>query len=562
VVNPRASVIVDRDVAVPMRDGVVLRADVWRPASEGRYPVLLLRTPYDKSATEVTNVHSGLDALRAVDEGFVVVIQDTRGRFQSEGIFDPYRCEPLDGADTVSWAAGLPFANGNVGMYGGSYFGGTQLLAAMEAPPALKAIAPAITAADYFEGWTYQSGVLQLGFVLYWTLFALSPNEILRQPPRERGRYQLIFDDLMADPWATLARLPLDDLDGLEEILPWYREWLAHGERDEFWLAVAPNEHYGRMTVPALHVGGWYDIFVAGTIENFIRLSEEAATPEARAGQRLLVGPWSHANYRDTVGGLQFGPASSWAALDSTGMQLAFFGEHLRGDAPAELARVRVFLMGANAWIESDSWPLPDVHDQRWNLRGGGVLSAEPAGDEAPDTFTYDPASPVPTQGGATFIPGFEVGFRTGAHDQREVEDRDDVLVYTSAPLVENIDVVGHVVAGLCVSSSAPSTDFTAKLVDVHPDGRAYVICDGIATFADIGGPQMLNVSLGPTANRFRSGHRIRLEVSSSNFPRFARNPNTGASRVSATDTDLRTARQAVYHDASRSSFLQVPVRR
>jgi putative CocE/NonD family hydrolase len=560
--NPRASATVDRDLPVPMRDGVVLHADVWRPAAEGRYPVLLLRTPYDKSATEVTNVHSGLDALRAVDAGFVVVIQDTRGRFRSEGAFDPYRCERLDGADTVAWAAGLPYANGNVGMYGGSYFGGTQLLAAMERPPALKAIAPAITAADYYEGWTYQSDVLQLGFVLYWTLFALAPNEILRQPPGERERYQRIFDELMADPWATLARLPLDDLNGLEEILPWYGEWLAHDARDEFWRAVAPNEHYDRMAVPALHVGGWYDIFVAGTIENFARLSDEAATPEARAGQRLLIGPWAHANYRDTIGGLQFGPMSSWAALDSTAMQLAFFGEHLRGDASAELPRVRIFLMGANTWVESDSWPLPDVHAERWHLRSDGALTRDVPGDEVPDTFTYDPAKPVPTHGGATLIPGFEVGFRTGPHDQREIEARDDVLVYTSPQLEQHLDLVGHVVAELCVSSSAPSTDFTAKLVDVHPDGRAYLICDGIATFTDTGDPQLLQVSLGPTANRFRAGHRIRLEVSSSNFPRFARNPNTGGSRVSATDTALRPAHQVVYHDASRSSFLQVPVRR
>jgi uncharacterized protein len=560
----RTTALVHRDVPATMRDGTVLRADVWRPEEDGRYPVLLQRTPYDKSVTEVTSVHSGLDPLRAVDEGFVVVIQDTRGRFRSEGTFDPYRCERTDGADTVAWAASLPFANGSVGMYGGSYFGATQLLAAMERPPALKAIAPAITAADYYEGWTYESGVLQLGFIRYWTLFALAPGEIVRQPPGERERYQAILDSLLADPWATLATLPLDELGGLEEILPWYREWLARGTRDEWWRSIAPNEHYDRMDVAGLHIGGWYDIFAAGTVENFARLRREAATPHAREAQRLVVGPWAHANYGDTIGALQFGPFSAWAALDSTAMQLAFFGGHLRGDPAADTARVRIFLMGANEWLEANDWPVAGVETERWQLHGGGELSQEPcAADEPADEFVYDPADPVPTSGGATLIPGFGVGFRTGAHDQRELEKREDVLVYTSTPLESSVDVIGGVEATLHVSSSAPSTDFTAKLVDVHLDGRAYLICDGIATMtAPAGEVQEVRIALGPTANRFRPGHRLRLEVSSSNFPRFARNPNTGASRVTATESGLRPARQVVFHDASRPSSLHLPVRR
>jgi putative CocE/NonD family hydrolase len=218
--------------------------------------------------------------------------------------------------------------------------------------------------------------------------------------------------------------------------------------------------------------------------------------------------------------------------------------------------------MGANEWVLADEWPLPGTEQQRWHLRGGGALAPEPGADEPEDVFTYDPRDPVPTSGGRTLLPGTEVGFRTGAHDQREIEARDDVLVYTSAPLETSLDVIGHVEASLHVSTSAPATDFTAKLVDVHPDGRAYLICDGIATLTSAGEPQALTISLGPTANRFRAGHRVRLEVSSSNFPRFARNPNTGESRVSATETSLRTARQVVYHDAARPSYLHVPVRR
>ena len=560
----RFSALIERDVPVPMRDGIVLRADVWRPAEDGRYPILLQRLPYDKSATEVTSVHSGLDPLRATEEGFVVVIQDTRGRFASEGAFDPFRCEAADGVDTIAWAAALPYGNGSVGMFGGSYFGATQLLAACEAPPALKAIAPAITASDYYEGWTYHGGVLQLGFVLWWTLFALAPNEILRAPAAEQERLQAIWERLMEDPWQTLARLPLHDLDGLEQLLPWYLDWLEHECRDEWWEEVAPNERYDTIGVPALHIGGWHDIFVAGTVENFVRLRQEAATAEARAGQQLVVGAWSHANYSDTVGSVYSGHRAPWGALDSTAMQLTFFGQHLRGDPAPQTPRVRVFLMGANQWLEEDDWPLAGIREERWHLHDGGLLDrADPRPDEPPDEFVYDPADPVPTLGGATLLPGFERGYRTGPHDQRDVETRPDVLVYTSAPLDSHLDVIGPVKATLHVSSTAPATDFTAKLVDVQPDGRALLVCDGITTVALPDDREAtVIVALGPTANRFQRGHRLRLELSSSNFPRFARNPNSGVPRARATAADLRPARQTVFHDAARPSHLLVPVRR
>ena len=557
-----------------MRDGTVLRADVWRPLSTGRRPVLLQRSPYGKTPGQISIVNAGIDPLRAAEGGYVVVIQDTRGRFASEGTFDPFRCERDDGEDTLAWLAGQPFSDGTAGMYGGSYFGATQLLAASARPPGLRAIVPAITGSEYYEGWTYQGGAFQLGFVLFWTLASLAPDAVLRAPEAERPRLQELLDGLLADPWAAYRRLPLDDLGGLEQVLPYYREWLAHPARDAWWRETAPNERYGAIEVPALHVGGWYDIFVAGTVENFARLREEAGTEPARRGQRLVVGPWAHVVYGDTVGQQQFGAHAAWAGADPTPWQLAWFDAHVRGLPAPDAAPVELFLMGANRWLEDDEWPPRGVAAEAWHLRGGGALDpAPPEADEQRDELTYDPHDPVPTCGGATLMPGFTVGYRTGAHDQREVERREDVLTYTSEPLASHLDVIGPVTAVLHVATSAPDTDFTAKLVDVHPDGRAWLICDGIralrhrdglerAVPATPGEPYELTVELGPTANRFLAGHRVRLEVSSSNFPRFARNPNNGVLPTEARETDLTPARQAVFHDAARPSRLVLPVRR
>ena len=581
--GPRAPsqlrVLVERHVPVPMRDGTVLTADVWRPDDDRRHPTLLQRSPYSKSPGRISIVDAGLDPLRAVEAGYAVVLQDVRGRFASAGMFDPFRQEGADGVDTIAWASAQPWSDGAVGMYGGSYFGATQLLAAVEAPRPLRAITPAVTASEYYEGWTYQGGAFQLGFVLFWALSALAPAEILRRPAEERPGFEALLAEALADPWATYQRLPLADLGGIEELIPYYGEWLAHDRRDDYWTQTAPNERYGAVAAPALHLGGWYDIFAAGTIENFARLQAEAATEEARHGQRLFMGPWSHASYGDVIGGVEFGPAASWDAFDTTAWHLAWFDEQLRGVA-GDSAPVRLFLMGANTWLEEPSWPPPGVALEHWHLRsrgtaaaGEGVLSRAAPADEEPDTFVYDPADPVPTHGGATILPGFLVGMRTGPLDQRAIEERPDVLVYTSEPLPADVDVIGNVEAVLHVSTSGADTDFTAKLVDVAADGSARIVCDGIRALRHRdslertstvrpGEVYGLPVSLGPTATRFRRGHRIRLEVSSSNFPRFARNPNNGVAPTEATRADLTPARQVVHHDAARPSRLVLPVRR
>jgi uncharacterized protein len=579
VIDARTTARLYRDVAVPMRDGTVLRADVWAPDRGGRrVPVLLERLPYDKSISLLTTVEAGLEPARALDAGYAVVVQDTRGRFASEGSFDPYVHEALDGVDTIAWCAGLPFSDGRVGMVGASYFGATQLLAAAAAPPALRAIAPTVTGSDFYEGWTYYGGSFQLGFALCWTLLTLAPNVISRVPDsRRRSEYASLLADAVDDIDATYRRLPLTDLGGLEEVLPFYLDWLRHDTRDLYWQSRSALEGYTSIRTPALHIGGWYDLFVSGTIENYRTLRRCAATDEARLGQRLVVGPWAHGNFGDTIGDLQFGSGAAKAALDTTELQLAFFDQHLRG-YPVDDVDVRVFLMGADTWLHESDWPPVSCRRETWFLHSGGranssqgdgILSlARCAADESPDDYVYDPAEPVPTVGGATFLPGAAVSFNAGPRDQSAVERRDDVLVYTSAPLVQDMDVVGSVRVTLHVQSSAPDTDFTAKLVDVHPDGRAYLVCDGIVSlrYARSGGARggdvdAIHVDLGPTAMRFKRRHRIRLEVSSSNFPRFARNPNSGGRAGEASAADFRTARQRLFHDAGRPSSLDLIVR-
>ncbi|WP_320669011.1 CocE/NonD family hydrolase [Patulibacter defluvii] len=573
----RFGVQVERDVAVPMRDGTVLRADVWRPAGDGRHPTLLQRLPYDKASSFVTVHLCGLEPLRAVEAGFAVVVQDVRGCFASDGDFVPFVHEARDGADTIAWIAAQPFSDGRVAMYGASYVGATQMLAATQAPPALRAIAPNVTGAEYYEGWAYRGGVPQLGFTAWWALgFAADALARRRAAGADVGEQEAELARLLADPTALYERLPLDDQPLLRELAPAFLDWLAHPEHDDYWRATAVSERYGAIAVPALHVGGWSDIFVDGTLRNYVGLRDGAATEEARAGQRLLVGPWSHGNGHEAVGNLDFGPEASQLAIDMTAIQLDFFARVLAG-RPFETPPVRIFVMGANRWRDEDQWPIARARPLRLHLSsdghangadGDGVLApAPPAADAPPDVFLYDPRDPVPTVGGATLLPDAFVGRRAGPRDQREVERRGDVLVYTGEPLAHDLEVTGTVRVTLTVASSAPDSDWTATLVDVHPDGRAIGVSDGIvrtryrhsrerADPVAAGTAVALTIELGATSMLFRAGHRLRLQVSSSNFPRFARHPN-GDDPLAA---ELRPALQTVFHDGARPSYVELPV--
>lgn len=567
---------VERHVAVPMRDGVTLRADVWRPADPGRYPVLLQRLPYNKSDSLVTSVFAGLEPLRAVEHGYIVVIQDTRGRFTSDGIFDPITTEADDGEDTIAWARELPSANGQVAMFGISYVGATQLLAATRNPDGLDAIAPHLTGSDYYEGWTYQGGALQLGFALYWALASLGMPELLRRESSGTidARLRQNLQDLLDDPDSAYAVLPLTAVEPLGTLVPSYGDWLAHPTRDSFWQSRAINDVHSQIATPGLHIGGWYDIFLSGTLDNFVGLQAGAATQHARDNQRLVIGPWSHGVLFETVGELNFGPAAAEAALDMTALQLDWFDAFLTGNPGASWqgARVQLFVMGENRWRDEEQWPLARARPVRFFLHADGTLSAEPpTADAATREYSYDPADPVPTVGGSTYLPGLFIGQRSGPKDQRQLSHRLDVLRYLTDPLDQDIEVTGPLKMTLHAATSCVDTDWTAKLIDVYPDGRELILTDGILrgryraglnspVLLEPGTPYAFEIDLVATSNLFLAGHRIRIDISSSNFPRFDRNPNHGGVIAEATSADFMTAHQTVFHDAERPSFIDLPV--
>lgn len=583
--HPTAAVTetrVERGVPVPMRDGTVLRADVWRPATGGPWPVLLQRLPYDKSSSFMAQHIVGLEPLEAVAAGFAVVIQDTRGRYSSEGVFDPYVNETEDGLDTLAWIRRQPFCDGHIGMYGASYIGATQLLAARAAPEGLVAIAPQLTAAEYHDVWSYSGGALQLGFLLLWLAESLAPPDLLRRrpgPELDRARQTLL--EILRDPAAAFARLPLDR-DELAELAPYHRQWLRHPTRDVFWRLIDPSAAYGRMDLAGLHIGGWHDIFLEGSLRNYTGLRTQAPSRRARESQHLIVGPWAHGNLSDHQGDLWYGYGAASAALDLTRVHLEFFRAAAEG-RPADLPRVKIFVMGADVWRDEEEWPPARTERIEYFLHssgaahltsGDGRLDRRPPGpDEPADRYVSDPADPVPTAGGATFLPGVLLGRNSGPKEQSAVEARPDVLVYTSEPLAEDLEVTGEVRIELHAASDATDCDWTARLVDVHPDGRAYGVVDGIlrsryreGTDREVpltpGEPTLFAFPLGSTSQLFRRGHRIRLQVASSNFPRFDRNPQRLVPTHTAGPQDLRPARQQVFHDARRPSRLILPVLR
>lgn len=576
-------IAIETDVETEARDGTLLRADVWRPADAGGpLPALLQRTPYDKAQAVRDPL---IDLPRLVRAGYAVVVQDVRGRFASDGAFEPFRHEAADGADAVAWAAAQPWCDGSVGMFGASYVGAAQWLAASAAPPALRAIAPLLTAADVHGAWAYRGGAFELGFALLWNAAHLAGEE--------GGAAVDDFD-------AVARRRPLRALADGRALGRFHGDWLDHPARDPWWDELAP---VATPVVPALLVGGWHDLFLHGTLADHARL--HAAGVEAR----LVVGPWSHEVYGGAFPERDYGAQAAADAVDLTALHLRWFDRHLRGaSGPPDLrggggapggaggrapgdgdAPVRIFVTGADAWRDAAAWPPAETVAAPWALGADGVLrsgSPQPA-DAGADDWTHDPDDPVPTLGGATFLPGQAVGARCGPRDRRELALRPDVLVYESEPLAEAVELAGAVALVVHLSSSAPDTDVTGALCDVAPDGRAELLTDGIlrarwrgSPIADPGrsgstpGPaerteprplrpgavHELRVDLGATAHRFAAGHRIRLEVASSNFPRFDRNGGSGGPIALEGDADVRIARNRVHRGPAHPSRLLLPV--
>lgn len=527
-----------------MRDGVRLSANVFRPGGPERYPAILLRTPYGKSDA-ITAAYQSF-----VNHGYAVVVQDVRGRYRSGGTFEPVHNREIDdGDDTLNWIARQPWSDGGVGMYGGSYLGITQWKAAMAQNPHLKAIFPYVSGDDDYRDRFYSvGGAMKLGHRLLW--FADNMRAPRFVPPDFKS-YVLALPVRSADVAATGHRLDA------------WRSVADHPSYDQFWRADSVREHLKDIHIPVYSVGGWYDNYVESDLDAF------TIRHKHNPDDRIMIGPWAHV-FSATFANVNYGKDS---LVPLRPEQLRWFDRWLKNEknstGPELQHPVRIFVMGINRWRDEEEWPLARARRVKYYLGSGGQLGNKPDPHSAPDTFVYDPHNPVPTVGGAVCCDPRV--FPWGPLDQRQVEKRRDVLVYSTAPLTSAVEVTGPVQVVLRVASSAPDTDFTAKLVDVFPDGSARNLTDGILRMHyrdSLETPKLMTpgdvykvtIDAGVTSNVFLAGHRIRVEISSSNFPRFDRNPNTGGPVADANARDERRALQTVYHEHERYSYALLPV--
>lgn len=551
--------VVERDVAVPMRDGVALRADVYRPAGRGPFPVLVYRTPYGKAAAaESYDTHS-----RAVERGYAVVLQDVRGRYRSEGEFDPYRNEGADGYDTIEWAAAQPWSNGSIGTYGLSYPGAVQWLAAVESPPHLDAMVPAMTFSSP-RNFFYMNGIFDLSW-LPWIYTNIAPDT------RDRRGLPGITSTEEADArWPEVADayrswLPLVELPYLRDAAPYYYEWLRHAPEDPWWDWAEIRGRYGAVDAAVLNLSGWFDEAYGpeGAVTNFNGLVASRAEGNARA--HLVLGPWVHGvgstETRET-GALDFGPT---AAIDYDDLVLDFFDHYLKGmdNRFAAGPPVRYFMMGANRWAEAAAWPPPDARTVPLYLADSGRLDREvsPPEESASSGFTADPAKPV-VDPYASFAP----------RDYQALAGRRDVLVFDSAPLAEDLAVAGAIQAVIHASCDCRDFDLWARVLDVYPDGRAISLMGpgNDMLRASYREPEAGRQLLEPgqvyelrlpnliTSNRFAAGHRVRVQISASFAPHFSRNLQTGESEHFASES--QPARITIHHDAGHPSRILLPV--
>ena len=553
----RYSITFEGSVEAKMRDGVVLFADIYRPDDPGKFPVLLLRTPYDRQDERDMGIFFAT-------RGYVVVLQDVRGRFESRGEWYPFKNEIADGYDSVEWAAALPYSNGKVGMFGGSYEAVTQTLAAMAHPPHLAGIFPSVTASVPL----YEGGAFQLWLAESWTA-SLSRDAMTRRV-RENTNALTLTEKL------PLSSSPILNPISQERLAPYFFDWLAHPSYDDYWKQISLEDHFADIAVPAFHTAAWYDIFLDGDLRHYLGLKAHANGEAARRGQRLLIAVGGHAGSGPKIGDVDFGPKSE----DSEWATMLRWYDYLLKNIPNGLEKekpVKIFVMGKNEWREEDDWPLSRAKNTPYflqsdghanSLSGDGRLAPQTAKTMASsDKFVYDPANAVPTTGGPlcctrNLLPA-------GPLDQRSVEGRQDVLVYTTPVFEREFEVTGPLSLDLYVTSSAVDTDFTAKLVDVWPNGFAQNISEGILRLryrnsraipelANPGEIYKIKIEMNATSNVFLPGHKLRLEVSSSNFPRFDRNLNTG--ELQARATRMIKAENSVLHDKDHPSALILPV--
>lgn len=559
------NILIEEDVSAPMRDGVILRADIYRPQNEGEWPLLLCRTPYHKRSQRHVK-----DARAMANRGYMVVVQDVRGCNRSDGDYawmmgDKYR-EAEDGYDTVEWAAELPGSTGKVGTIGLSYDAWLQWELARLRPPSLVAMVPVGIGPRLLD---LNFGIFETGRRLRWCYGMAADfrrRAGLPTGPYSREEANELWNHMEREKWCWF--LPFDELP-MEEVFfglaDQLRTYLRH-QNIEYWHFPAAH---AEVDVPVLGITGWYDRLI-GVIDHFSGMCENARSEHARQNQKLLIGPWGHTtDLARRVGVMDFGED---AALSYHDLLQRWFDHWLKGidtgimDEPP----VRRFVMGANRWEEESSWPPPQTAYQDYYFHsdgaanspmGDGTLSRTPPQEETVDAYRYDPRDPVMSL--------CALDMQDAPCDQRSLDHRRDVLVYTTEPLQQAVEVTGHVVVKLWASSSAPDTDFTAKLVDVHPDGFAVGLCYGIVraqyreSYTD---PSLITpgqvyeytIALRATGNLFKAGHRIRVDISSSNFPFFDRNHNTG--KPFHADAELVPATQTIFHTARYPSRVILPV--
>lgn len=554
------SIVTEYNVLIPMRDGVRLSADIYRPKSSGPVPVVLIRTCYGKGSPGVV-----AEARWWTHNGYAFVAEDVRGRGDSDGVFYPLVHEATDGFDTLAWIGVRPWSSGSVGMIGGSYSGWTEVYAAGERSRYLKAIIPTLTPPDPDRRFPMQFGISAL-FPIYW-LASIDGHAL---------------QDVSTVNVGQLSReLPLLTLDArMGRRLPAWRDWVSHPVHDAYWKAQSYEQKLLGANVPALWVTGWYDVVQVGATENFINLTSRVLDPQARGTQRLLIGPWEHGgNFTESrkLGSVDFGPD---AAVDLHAVELRWFDHWLKGidNGVDSEPPVRLFVMGENRWITAKHWPMARTRYVKYYLHagghantrlGGGRLTEGAPGAEPADHFRYDPSNPVPSLNFLDTSAGQIRNTGPGPDDYRDVEARSDVLVYTSAPVLDPLMICGPLRAKLFARTSARDTDWTARVLDVWPSGFAERLYEGIVRgrFRQGNSKEVLltpgkvydyDINMGSTCITLLKGHRVRLEISSSAFPLFDRNLNTGDAL--ATEARAVVAEQTVLHDKRHASYLLLPV--
>lgn len=555
-----------RQVAIPMRDGSILYADIYRPANAGKYPVIVTRTPY---GLQRDNVHHER-MTKFAQRGYIGIVQDVRGRYESDGKWEPFRDEANDGYDTIEWIAKQDFSNGKIATQGGSYLGHNQWAAASQSPPSLDAIFPSVASTNLYANWITMGGAFRLSFNYGWGVVRM-PNRIMLPQYWHTASYtpeELTYDNI-------LMHLPLNngDLESGGYAVQHYRDWVQHESYDDYWKSISDEERFEKVLVPAFNTGGWFDIFLMGTLNGYVGMKNRGGTAAARQGTKLLVGPWGHGP-GTKFGDLEFG---DHAFVDLFEEELRYYDFHLKGlkNGLDTEKPVRIFYMGENQWRYEDNWPIPSTTYKELylssegpanTLRGGGKLSFEKPSQSGVDSYIYDPNQPVMTYGGNNCCGTPTVA---GPKDQRSIERRNDVLVYTSEYLTEPITVAGPITMKLHAATDGLDTDWMIKLVDVYPDGKSYPVSEGIlrARFKD--GLDKVNllvpnqvyefeIEMMGTANVFQPGHRIRIDITSSNFPQFDRNPNTG--KPLGSDSEVRIAKQTIRHGGATPSHIVLPI--